>query len=238
LLAHLAADEPAGNPGVVCHSFLAQARRERCRCRALAPEDLRTIPFSCAADGGESLDPSQADAPQVDERGRQYRLEQVATGMSIPELRWCRRHADTATAEPVSMREAIASLESYGPIVALSARALDLHGREGNVSVTVLRAELRRMQESPIVLNRALRAAVLDAVKRRGSSMSEIAMRCGRIKHDAAGNASGETSWLARRIGLLAEGGRKTKTPWIHSEVLATIARDGLGVSPREVEVE
>ena len=136
------------------------------------------------------------------------------------------------------MREAIASLESYGPIIALSARALDLYGREGNVSVTVLRAELRRMQESPIVLNRALRAAVLDAVKRRDSSMSEIAMRCGRIKHDAAGNESGETSWLARRIGLLAEGGRKTKTPWIHSEVLATIARDGLGVSPREVEVE
>jgi hypothetical protein len=136
------------------------------------------------------------------------------------------------------MRQVIASLESYGPIVALSARALDLHGREGNVSVTVLRAELRRMQESPIVLNRALRAAVLDAVERRGSSMSEIAMRCGRIKHDAAGNESGETSWLARRIGLLAEGGRKTKTPWIHSEVLATIARDGLGVSPREVEVE
>jgi hypothetical protein len=66
--------------------------------------------------------------------------------------------------------------------------------------------------------------------------MSEIAMRCGRIKRDATGNESGETSWLARRLGLLPEGGRRHLTPWIHSDVLALIARDGLGLSPREVE--
>ena len=138
----------------------------------------------------------------------------------------------------VSVREAIACVERYEPLRALTARALAFHDREGDTSVTVLRAELRRVQESPIVLNRALREAVLDAVERRGQSMSEIAMRCGRIKRDAAGNESGETSWLARRLGLLPEGGRKTTTPWIHSDVLALIARDGLGVSPREVEVE
>ncbi len=57
-------------------------------------------------------------------------------------------------------------------------------------------------------------------------------MRCGRVKRDAAGNESGETSWLARRLGLLPEGGRKRATPWIHSDVLALIARDGLGVEP------
>ena len=63
-------------------------------------------------------------------------------------------------------------------------------------------------------------------------------MRCGRIKRDAAGNESGETSWLARRVGLLPEGGRDAPTRWIHTDVLALIARDGLGVSPREVEVQ
>ena len=52
------------------------------------------------------------------------------------------------------------------------------------------------------------------------------------------GNESGETSWLARRLRLLPEGGRERATPWIHSDVLELIARDGLGVSPREVEVD
>ncbi len=61
-------------------------------------------------------------------------------------------------------------------------------------------------------------------------------MRCGRLKHDAAGNCSGETSWLARRLGMMPEGGREQPTPWVHSDVLALIARDGLGLSPREVE--
>ena len=72
-----------------------------------------------------------------------------------------------------------------------------MHRDCDDVSIALLRAELVRTQESPIVLNRALRAAVVDAVERRGQSMSEIAMRCGRIKRDSAGNASGETSWLA-----------------------------------------
>jgi hypothetical protein len=68
--------------------------------------------------------------------------------------------------------------------------------------------------------------------------MSEIAVRCGRVKRDGKGNVSGETSWLARRIGLLPEGGQSRPTPWIHSDVLALIARDGLGASPREVELQ
>jgi hypothetical protein len=43
--------------------------------------------------------------------------------------------------------------------------------------------------------------------------MSEIAIRCGRIKRDANGNESGETSWLARRIGTLPESGRTGGDP-------------------------
>jgi hypothetical protein len=67
--------------------------------------------------------------------------------------------------------------------------------------------------------------------------MSEIAIRCGRVKRDSRGNESGETSWLARRLGMLPEGGHETPTPWVHSDVLALIARRGLGISPREVEL-
>ena len=82
------------------------------------------------------------------------------------------------------------------------------------------------------------REVVLAHIERDGLSLSEIATRCGRVKRDACGNESGETSWLARRLGLLPEGGKERPTPWIHSDVLALIARRGLGLSPREVEAE
>ena len=67
--------------------------------------------------------------------------------------------------------------------------------------------------------------------------MSEIAIRCGRRKVDRRGNLSGETSWLGRRIGQIPEAGQSVPTPWISSKVLALIAREGLGVSPHEVEI-
>ena len=119
----------------------------------------------------------------------------------------------------------------------LTRRALRRHRGDDAVSMTVLRVELRRLQLSPIVLNRRLREVVLETAERDGLSMSEIAIRCGRIKRDRSGNESGETSWLARRLGVLPEGGRSAPTPWIHSDVLALIARRGLGISPREVEL-
>jgi len=68
--------------------------------------------------------------------------------------------------------------------------------------------------------------------------MSQIAIRCRRIKRDARGNESGETSWLARRVGIMPEAGAQAPTPWIHSDVLALIARDGLGITPGEVEMQ
>ncbi|MCW3032819.1 MAG: hypothetical protein JWM60_1164, partial [Solirubrobacterales bacterium] len=105
------------------------------------------------------------------------------------------------------------------------------------VSCTVLRAELTRVLDSAIVLNRGLREAVVEKVSAGGASMSEIAMRCGRLKRDSRGNATGETSWLARRVGLLPVGGHTEPTRWVHSQVLALIARQGLGIAPREVEL-
>lgn len=135
------------------------------------------------------------------------------------------------------MREAIASLESYEPVRTLTLRALALHRADPAVSTTILRLERDRIDASPILLNRGLRRAVLASTMGQGLSMSEIAIRCGRIRHDSRGNSSGETSWLARRLGIAPESGRSTPTPWIHSDVLALIARHGLGISPREVEL-
>jgi hypothetical protein len=235
LIAHLAADEPAKNAAIASRCYLTQARRERYLCRPLLAEDLTSIPFADVFEDGSLAQSARQHA--VDRLGRRYELTRLQTGMSIPELRWCRASGNGVDAQPVSVRDAIAQLESYEPIRTLTRRALHLHEGAGEVSVTVLRAELSRIQDSPIVLNRGLREAVLATTESQGLSMSEIAVRCGRIKRDRAGNESGETSWLARRLGLLAEGGRKTPTPWIHSDVLALIARDGLGVSPREVEL-
>ena len=160
--------------------------------------------------------------------------------MSIPELRWCRDSPERAGDEPqpVSVREVIASLESYDPVSTLTRGALALHRGDAEVSTALLRAELARIQQSPIVLNRRLREVALATIEREALSMSEIAIRCGRVKRDCSGNESGETSWLARRLGLLPEGGRDMPTPWIHSDVLALIARCGLGISPREVELD
>lgn len=240
LVAHIAADEPAENPAVACRCYLDQARHGRCPCRRLTPEDFRSLPFPEEPDGDSPGAPPPDAVEETDPLGRRYCLERLQTGMSIPELRWCRRSSPRAEGWPraISVREAIACLQSYEPVRMLTRRALALHAEDSAVSTAVLRIELARIQESPIVLNRGLREAVLAAVDRQGLSMSEIAIRCGRIKRDSAGNESGETSWLARRLGILPEGGRDTPTPWIHSDVLALIARHGLGISPREVEVD
>lgn len=107
------------------------------------------------------------------------------------------------------------------------------------VSVTTLAAELGRLRASAMVLNRGLREAVLEAVNERGLSLGEISLRCGMARREPGGRLSGETSWLARRVGLMSHGGGNRRAArWVHSDVLALIARQGLGVSPREVEVQ
>jgi hypothetical protein len=49
---------------------------------------------------------------------------------------------------------------------------------------------------------------------------------------------SGETTWLARRLGIAPSAGESAPTPWVHTDVLALIAREGLRISPREVELD
>jgi hypothetical protein len=242
LVAHLGADEPAENAELVCERYLEDAQSDRGRCRMLTPEDFLTEPFADIAEdweAGLAEAPVGSEAMPVDHQGRSYRVEPLQTGMSIPELRWRQHPPNGAEGAPqtVSVREAIACLQSYEPVRARTLGALALHRGDAEVSTTVLRAELERVQASPIVLNRGLRKAVLATIERHELSMSEIAIRCGRVKHDCRGNESGETSWLARRLGIAAESGRDAPTPWIHSDVLALIARRGLGVSPREVEL-
>jgi len=237
LVAHLGPDEPLANAALMARHFLADPRAQRPLCRRVSAEDATSEPF--AAESNER--PTHADEHELSldaPRGR-FQLDLVQSGMSIPELRW--RHHQTAAGQHatsvVSLRAAVAAVESYEPLRHLTRVGLVRHGGRAEVSTTVLRLELARVSESPIVLNRRLRETVLSTVAQGELSMSAIAMRCGRVKHDSKGNQSGETSWLARRLGLLPEGGQSAPTPWIHSDVLALIARAGLGISPREVEL-
>jgi hypothetical protein len=243
LVAHLAPDEPAGNASLVSCSYVELASIGRYSCRRLTDEDLHEVPFAEDRAGdradGSSLQSTRSACPtQTDRFGRVYRLRLLSTGMSIPELRWCRSEVSATSRDwnPVSLREAVGALERYEPLCSATDDAVSRGRADDSLSTAMLRAELARVRESPIVLNRGLREVVLAAIDREALSLSEIAMRCGRVKHDAAGNFSGETSWLARRLGMMAEGGRDRPTPWVHSDVLALISRDGLGLSPREVE--
>jgi hypothetical protein len=236
LVAHLDAEEPRQNAAIAAAAFLEATPAQR-RCRQLRDEDVRSTP-PAAPRAEDTADVRGRRPPIVVAGACAFCLQSVPGEMSIPALRWTRGpREDAGAATPVSLREAIAALESYEPFRELTRRALVRHGPDPAISTTVLRAELARVLDSPIVLNRGLREAVLAKVARGEASMSEIAIRCGRLKRDARGNTTGETSWLARRVGLLPEGGHRHPTRWVHSDVLALIARQGLGIAPREVEL-
>lgn len=260
LIAHLAADEPPANALLTCRDYLRSSRKRP--CRALMAEDLWVAPFAdwsaaghapeveiaepgqgIARGGSELLTPggNHGGRELLDQHGRSYRLLARAEGIAVPELRWHRLAASPQhDPEALSLREVIACLQSYQPMrditVRALVRALPPHPSFKRLSTSVLRGELLRIDSSPIVLNRGLREAVQRALA-NGNSLSEIATRCGRLKRESGGTVHGDTSWLARRVGLLANAGKSEPTPWVHTDVLALIARRGLGISPMEVEL-
>ncbi len=234
LVAYLPADEPAENARLMCEMYLADDARGR--CRALTVEDLDDAEPHDATDGT-----LEAECPLTyvcDAGGHIYRIRELQVNERLKELRWTRsiHPGHEGPSEAVGLRDVVARVQDYEPARSTTAAAI-LAARGTGISVCRLAAELDRLVCSPIVLNRALREAVQARLARGETSMSEIAIRCGRVKRDLHGNTSGETSWLARRIGLIPEGGQTRSTPWVSSNVLALIARDGLGISPLEVEV-
>lgn len=231
LVARLESDEPASNALLICHQYLSDPAQRW--CRPLTRRDIEGPPAAAVTEA--------AGVPEglLEARSHRYRLEHVPnSGRAGSELRWVRMPTlGGGGREVVSLRSVIAAIEDYDPARSMSVRAVEsVRGGRQRGSVAALMAEVRRIDSSPIVLNRGLREAVLHAVD-GGLSLSAIAMRCGRIKRDQRGNISGETSWLGRRLGLLPEGGSSHPTPWVHSEVLGLICRRGLGLCPREVEL-
>ena len=229
LVAHLAADEPAVNARVVAELYLADD--ERRSARALEDSDWATLP------GGRELpeEPAPAAPGELhDARGRGYRLATVDDHRYGRQTRWVRR-AGRPRPVPVTVRTVVGALEAYEPVRALTRAALQRAATR--MEVHALARELDQLERSPLVLNRALREAAQRVVRGGELSLSCIAARCGRGKCSATGLRIGDTTWLQRRLGVLPEHGSAQPTPWIHTDVLALIARDGLGVEPREVEL-
>ncbi len=222
LVAHLAPEEPAENAQVVCDLYLADKRRGR--CRAVALEDFEVTRHATPAPStGEETVPT---GPLRDDDGYVYGLREVSGDRGVSELRWTRSHdaGREDRFDVVRFRDLVGSLQAYEPARTITRDALARCAE--HVSTRRLRKELDRLAESPTVLNRELRREVQRRVKHGEVSMSEIAMRCGRIQRDARGNIRGETHWLARRIGEMPEAGKQKPGPWMHSDVLGLVARD------------
>jgi hypothetical protein len=229
LVAHLWPDEPEVNARVVADAYVADAHGRR--ARPLTDDDQVALP------GGAQPAPEPepcAEGDLRDRHGRCYRLAVVDHRRDGRQLRWTRRRG-RGRVEPVSVRTVIGALEAYEPARSLTLAAIERGDPE--VPTRTLADELRRLEISPFVLNGALREAVQQRVRSGELSLSQIAARCGRGKRLATGLRIGDTSWLGRRIGTLPEAGCAHPAPWIHTDTLALIAREGLGVEPREVEL-
>jgi hypothetical protein len=230
LVGALFPEEPSGNAQLLCNTYLAE-RGYRRPCQRLTLADLD--PDENVAETPEDLPAELSDGD-----GRRYRITTIEHPDGRHEAAWVclLPGADLQSGEPITLRDVVGRLQNYEPAYAMTADAHEATRADLRLVTHELRRELDRLQASPIVLNRRLREVVLDRVARGEVSLSGIALRCGRVKRSSRAEW-GDTSWLLRRIGQVPEGGQSQPTPWVHTDVLALIARDGLGISPCEVEL-
>jgi hypothetical protein len=230
LVGALFPDEPEENAQLLSNMYLADGGHRR-PCQPLTAGDLDPV-----NDADERPGELPSELSGVD--GRRFLISVVQEPEARRVVRWVclLPGADPTSAEPITLRDVIAQTQSYEPARSMTVAAYASARKDACLATHEIRRELGRLLASQIVLNRGLRETVLERLALGDLSMSEIAMRCGRRKRTAR-SESGDTAWLRRRIGLLPEGGQPHPTPWVHSDVLALIARDGLGISPHEVEL-
>ena len=219
LVAHLCADEPASNAALTAQRYLADPRRA---ARALSDLDWVLAPEP----------PPTTPQPDVSETlitasGERFRIVEVA-GYGP---RWVHRAPGERGERVVVVRRVVGELEAYGAVRAMTSTAI-----AASRSPSILRRELATVEHSRRVLNRGLRVAVLARVATGELTLSRdrAALRTTQAR---GGHCPGDTAWLRRRIGDTPEAGADRPTPWISSELLGRIARDGLHLAPREVEL-
>jgi hypothetical protein len=168
LVGALASDEPRENARVLTELYLAD--RDRGRCRRLCRSDLS------AGQGSEPEAAVTPSEPLRDDAGVSYEIASVCCGKPYRELRWTRCAPGATDEQPICLRELLAELQAYEPARSLTLDAIARHEDDASVSVCRLRAELQRLDASPIVLNTRLREAVLRRAA-SGDSLSQIALR-------------------------------------------------------------
>jgi hypothetical protein len=228
LLARIPQDEPSTNATLVAKLYLADETRGR--CRLLVSSDfaspLGAVQLPAAAQ-------SDVDEPLRDADARCYAIHQLKSAPDASELRWvC---GEGSAAEQLTVREVVGRLERYEVVCQITS-AVIAKRVDSDCSTTRLAAELDCLRSSPHVLNRGVREAVNRAVE-RGDTLSAIAQRCGRFTEGPRGQVKSDASWVARKIGQAPETTGGVVSPWLHTDTLALIARDGLSCDPREVEV-
>jgi hypothetical protein len=125
LVAHLAADEPAENARIVSEVYLADESKGN--CRPVSAEDLQLTPFaSCPSSVDSEASP---DTSLLDSDGVVYRIREMSTDGSFPELRWTRsRHpGQEEPFETLRLRDVVARLQDYEPARTITTDALAVH---------------------------------------------------------------------------------------------------------------
>jgi hypothetical protein len=227
LIAALAPDEPTDNALLLARMYVADTTGRY--CRALERADLL----------GPGEEPSSAGRDQrrllpeslTDRRGNTYRIVETMTGAGTVQRAWTRLTPGETPPRRVSLRQVVGAMEDYQPAVATTERAVAIER-----STARLARELERLRRSPIVLNRRLREAVLAALARDDLGLGEVAIRCGRTERCGDGGRCADGVWVARRIGLMPEGGKAEPSAFIDSRLLALIAR-AVGLDVVDVEV-
>jgi phage baseplate assembly protein W len=163
--------------------------------------------------------------------GAIYCITRVARNRHGSDLRWIRATPGSGDAAAVTLRAVVDALEAYEPAVVMSMEVLEAHSEGAN---STLRREVTQVRSSRHVLNRRLREAVAAELE-RGTSLAQIAQRCGRTKTIAHGARTGDGAWVARRVGLIPDG-KSLPTRWVDERVLAEIA-EALGLTPADVRL-
>jgi phage baseplate assembly protein W len=215
LVGELARDEPDINAALLAQMWLECPLEQR-----------RAAPYSGTL-------PQQLPA-QLDTADGTYRIAVVSRGERIgSDLRWVCQHPGSDKVA-TTLREVVAALEAYEPAVAMTEAAIATIPDDTDGGHSVLAREIARLRGSRRVLNRRLREAILAEVA-HGTSLAEIAARCGRVEIAANGVVKGESSWVARRVGLAGDGHGAPRR-WIDVDVLAQIA-DAISLTAADVEL-
>ena len=135
----------------------------------------------------------------------------------------------------VTLRDVIGGTESYTPARQITQQTIAAAPPRKIPSAYDLKVQLRAVNNSSIVLNRAARE-LAEHRCRNGTTMNELAFRAGSGRI-IRGIPTGDQSWLRRRLGIVPyKQSERHPTPWIHDSVLSKIAQ-ALNVAPREIEL-